>query len=330
MAANTNTAWIAALQVSRSTDDGKTFKPLGVIAKGPRDLNAGCLLELPTTTTAAGNATTGKRASPTILAAYEDNEITANGTYVMFRLVVARSEDGGKTWTDPKTVVQRSATPLPLQVYGPFLRIAEDGKTIQMTYSDMLSATNQQISRVTSLDFSETWTQPTNLRLHPDNARMRDGSNSIVSVGERLVMAVDVQTDTSMRLDYVISGDDGRSWGGRGTVFDPGSNNTAISGQMVRIGSYLAVVFLTNKDIGPIDPNAVPAPSGDPAGVGYANRVVFSDGIVRDGRLRWTETPLELWPVDSEWTGAVQLSDKSIMALSCRDFAAYGKIVSMT
>ncbi|CAJ2507427.1 Uu.00g086130.m01.CDS01 [Anthostomella pinea] len=314
------------LQLSRSTNGGQSFSHLTNIAEGPDDIDNGFLLELPASA-ASSNSTSSKRASlPIVLVSYRDHEKNADGSYNTFRIKVARSENGGQTWNDPVVAVEKPANGSKVGIWEAFMRFTKDGKTIQMTYSGELAQDNQETFRVTSPDFGASWTAPVNLRLHSTDQSMRDGMQSIAEVSEedgteKLIMELEVKVGSVVHMEYVISEDDGETWGHRGTIYKPaGADHSAGAGQIARIGdTMLALVFLTDEDYEEVQwPD-----KGE-------TKALFSDGILRNGALRWAEKPLTVFGKGSIWPGVVQWSANSIMALASHDKAAYGRIVKVS
>jgi hypothetical protein len=51
-------------------------------------------------------------------------------------------------------------------------------------------------------------------------------------------------------IDYVISHDDGRSWGERGRLYTAKNNGEAIAPQVVSVGGTLVVSFMTDESTG--------------------------------------------------------------------------------
>ena len=96
-------------------------------------------------------------------------------------------------------------------------------------------------------------------------------------------------------LEYVVSYDDGQTWGDRGVVYVPrGHGRNAGSPQVAACkGGKLAVVFMCDEDVH--EPKW-------PANA--AVKAVFADGL-NGGRIRWSESPVLVHEAPSSWPGVL-------------------------
>ncbi|KAH9901781.1 glycoside hydrolase family 93 protein [Xylariomycetidae sp. FL2044] len=273
------------LQVTQSTDDGATFTHLSDVATSTGDLSNGFLLQLP---------------SGVILAAFRNHDVdAASGAYTYYRITVCSSADGGATWAFAGQAAETAASTTTLNgLWEPFMRLAAnggDGDVVQLTYSGELSADNQETFLVTSRDAGVTWTAPAeNLHLHDDATQAwRDGMNGIIATtdaatgADALVMVFEVGRSGAFDVEYVLSYDDGATWGHRGVVYKPARNNAGAP-QIATIGggggdgNNLAVVFMTDEDISPSETD-------------WANKadikVVFAPEL-GDRAISWDPSPM--------------------------------------
>ncbi|KAI1766143.1 glycoside hydrolase family 93 protein [Hypoxylon sp. FL1150] len=289
------------IQVSKSTNGGQSFSFLSEVTRVTHvDLNNGVLIELPA----------NKSSAPGLLAAYRKHDLDASGTPTTFRITVSRSDDGGKSWHEVSNVVEKSAKESKgMGVWEPFMRIGSGGE-VQVTYSGELAPDNQETFRAISHDGGMSWTEPANLHLHKTNESMRDGMQSIISVKDAedgqdaLVMALEVKIGAVVHLDYVVSYDDGTSWGNRSGIYDPkGKDKSAGAPQIANVGDSIVVVFMTDEDTEHVDwPRKA------------ATKALFSDGL-RNGTLRWTNTPLVIDESPSWWPGVTEIGANKAMAV---------------
>ncbi|KAI0475317.1 glycoside hydrolase family 93 protein [Xylariaceae sp. FL0804] len=304
---------VHVLQVSRSTDNGRTFSPRGEVARGAGDVDNGFLLELPPG---------ADRRPGVVLAAFRNHDRgpataqTDGKPFRHFRITVCRSEDAGLSWlylaqaAEQNAVEQRGNG-----IWEPFMRIGRKGE-VQLTYSGELARDDQETFRVDSFDGGATWSPPRCLWCHPRHENLRDGMQGIVSVQdaadgrEALLMVFETtRRRPHFSVEYVVSYDEGRTWGGRGVVYaprNPGRN--AGSPQIARDArGRLAVVFQTDED--------VDAPSWPGRAAVKATFLAAEDGL-RGGRLGggWS-TPVLVSDVSSMWPGVFCTGDDEFMAV---------------
>ncbi|KAI5865308.1 glycoside hydrolase family 93 protein [Durotheca rogersii] len=307
-----STLWVSeterALKISRSNDEGRTFSPIGEVARGTGNVDNGFLIQLP---------------SGTVLAAFRNHDVSDDGILTYFRITVCHSQDGGRSWTFLSQAAEQPARGAGYNgLWEPFVRIARDG-SIQLTYSGELSQSNQETFRVVSRDEGRTWTAPTNLRLHAEDRNFRDGMQGIVSVRDVesdedvLVMVFEVRERDFFYLATVTSHDDGNTWGSREVIYRPNGRNAGAP-QIASVGNHLAVVFMTDEDTA----------AGDIAWPNRADiKMIFSTEL-RDGTLTWSTDSALLSDSSSYWPGIFQLGTDDVIAVYERANVPLGRRIS--
>ncbi|KAI0131885.1 dehydrogenase-like protein [Xylariales sp. AK1849] len=285
------------IQVVRSTDDGKSFRPFGQVATRPSnaDMDNAFLLEVP--------GTKGQ----TILIAFRNHDKDDNGVYTQFRITVCQSKDGGKTWKYLSQAAEITPTAdNQLGIWEPFMRIGNDGK-IQLTYSKELATKDQETFRVISPDGGRTWSDPVNLRVHSTDIELRDGMQGITSVKdshnhkEALVMVFETTRHTTYSVEYAVSYDDGATYAHRGVVYEPPKGKNAGSPQITSGKDGLICLFMTDDDVSAADQSW---PS-----VAKVKAVTATE--LNDGKVTWTTSPKTIGDNNSHWPGLTTIGHKA-------------------
>ena len=229
----------------RSADMGKTWQAYSIIAQDddPRaDIGDGHLMML---------------ATGDILYSYRRNHVHGRSTPdKSFSIEVAVSRDQGKTWQHHSTVASAANTHFGL--WSSFLLQRRDG-ALQCYYDDEQtpSANNlprhQWITMKTWNARSRRWENPVTVSRAGGDKLSRDGMCSVVEVspGHLICACEGVQEAPPHRgcLYIVESADGGRSWSGRGKLYEPKNTDfNALAPWMVRFGGLLVVVFTTDED----------------------------------------------------------------------------------
>ncbi|KAI5919988.1 Sialidase [Camillea tinctor] len=295
-----------ALDVTRSTNGGKSFDSWGQITKSQNDIGNTFLLQIP---------------SGEILAAIR-NHTRVDGKYTDYRITLYKSADGGKNWDFVTDVVEQKADPDKKNgVWEPAMRILNCGK-IELTYSGELANDNQETFLTTSGDGGKTWAPPRNLHLHADDEKWRDGMQNIVPIkdsskGDAVIIVLESRQNGHFKIDYVISYDDGASWGNRGTAYEARQGFNAGSPQIANIGDDIAIIFGTDED-----QEVSPAEWTD----GSSIKMVFSKGL-DNGTMSWTKDAMTLSKATAKWPYVLQTEKDVVMAVYGRDNKPLAKTV---
>lgn len=275
----------AIITVARSGDNGASFREVGTVAAAPtaeKDLDNPYLVQIP-----------GGR----ILCAFRDHD-RRDGRYGAFRITVSFSEDGGASW---KWLSNPASDPGPPNGnWEPLLRVATDG-SLQIYYSREVDGGNQDNLVRFSGDGGATWTGAT--VVSGGDVGSRDGMIGVASTTspKDLIAVFEVYRGRGAVLDVVYSGDDGRSWGNRQTIYTPPGPPCTNAGapQIANIGGVLVVVFMTDEDTGVcniLKSSSIKIITSGDMGRTWGNKITISD-------------PHSAWP------GIIQSGDREFLAL---------------
>ena len=310
---------------SRSTDGGKSWQELSVIAKAPagHDLGDGHLLQLP---------------DGALLFSYRHNQhhsVQAGPRKYSIRIAV--SHDAGATW-QPHSVVAESVldpTKDPEALGGlwsSFLLLKRDG-TLQCYYDDEATPhqagfyRHQWVTMKTWDPGKQQWSNPVTVSRANNRSHLsRDGMASVVELPSgRLLCALEsVQTAPPHAncIRQVTSDDGGRTWSWqrqeRQILYQPPrTNHLALSPWIARLpGGPLLCVFATDED------QPTPSPSGTlPWHMKTDIKCVTS---IDDGRT-WSSSAQTVFagPHKSYAPGILPLRDGSLL-VTFQDFSTGG------
>ncbi|KAI1259596.1 Sialidase [Xylariaceae sp. FL1019] len=298
------------LSVSRSTDNGRSFTPYGEITRGKGDVDNAFLLEVPI-----------PGQNPAVLAAFRNHIKDEGGNPTHFRITVCRSTDGGKSWKFASQAASQSAAQSQgMGLWEPFMRLSASAPhphtgipVVQLTYSGEMAKVNQETFRVDSFDAGATWSSaPRCMRCHHHAENLRDGMQGIAvtqdmaSGRKALVMVFETTRKAPhFSVEYVVSYDDGETWGDRGVVYVPrGEGRNAGSPQIAACkGGRLAVVFMCDEDV------------PEKKWPRFADvKAVFADGL-SNGRIHWTPHPVVVGESPSHWPGVLCTAEDEVMVV---------------
>ncbi len=263
----------------RSTNNGGSFTPFGEITRGPsnaNDIDNAFLIQLPAP-------------SNRVLCAFRNHSKNpTTGAYTFFRITITYSDDGGKSWrylsqpaSDDGSVTGN---------WEPYFRNAVDG-SLQLYYSRENNAQDQDTLQRTSRDGGLTWSTATCVSGCGTTAR--DGMTSIASLAnsKSLILVYETSTVGIFSLGAVFSTDDGRTWSGRRTIYNPSSPNTSAGApQVINVGGTLVVSFMTNED------QQLQTPSGSYTDSTAAKVITSGDLGLTWGNKVTVGTPQSSWP----------------------------------
>ncbi|KAI0836673.1 glycoside hydrolase family 93 protein [Hypoxylon sp. FL0890] len=216
------------LRVVKSINGGQSWVHLGEVFRGElatHDINNAMPLQLP---------------NGRILYAYRNHDRTgADWHYTYFRIPISYSDDGGKTFKYLSTVEEH----VPSGVNGlwePFLRIARDG-SLQCYYSAENNAADQDNFMKYSKDGGSTWSHW--VAVSGGDRTSRDGMVGVAPIDNNGNLI------EPFSVDYVISHDNGLSWGERNRLYTARNGKLAGAPQVYNVWGTLVASFMTNEDI---------------------------------------------------------------------------------
>ena len=225
----------------------------------------------------------------------------SSGAYTQFRITVAYSDDSGKTWSD---LSQPAGDPGPVNGnWEPFLRNAQDG-SLQIYYSRENSAQDQDTLERFSTDGGQTWTDAQTIS-GADLTTTRDGMTGVTTIsGSNLMAVFESESSGTFTINAITSTDDGKTWGGRKTIYTPDSPNTSAGApQIVTVGTSLGVSFMTNEDT----QTATPSSS-------YTSNTASKFITSGDGGVTWGNK-ITVGEVQSVWPGLYTLDESNLLMM---------------
>ncbi|PON21372.1 hypothetical protein TGAM01_v209823 [Trichoderma gamsii] len=239
-----------------------------------------------------------------IVYAFRNHDRTGN-TFTYYRLTLCYSDDGGKTFLYGSTIEQQAATPNnPNGLWEPFLRIAADG-SLQCYYSAENSAVDQDGYMKRSTDGGLTWSGWT--KISGGDRTSRDGMIGVANIDNsgNLIAVFENTESGPFTVDYVLSHDDGNSWGQRGRLYTARNGAGAGAPQVINVGGTLITSFMTDEDVA-----GIPGSGYD----GAQMKVVTSI----DGGQTWGPATVT-GDARSHWPGLYTLNQTHFLALYSKD-----------
>lgn len=124
-----------------------------------------------------------------VIYAYRNHDIdSSTGDYTYYRVTVSYSDDFGLSWLFLSQVVERAATTTNNGLWEPFLRLANDGTTIQCYYSSEDAADDQNNFMKYSEDGGQTWSDE--IAVSGQDVTSRDGMTGVAVVDGDTLMLV--------------------------------------------------------------------------------------------------------------------------------------------
>ncbi|KAI0097778.1 glycoside hydrolase family 93 protein [Hypoxylon sp. NC0597] len=278
------------LRVVKSTNGGQSWDYLGEVFRGElatHDINNAMPLQLP---------------NGRILYAYRNHDRTGDDWhYTYFRISISYSDDGGKSFKYLSTVEEH----VPSGVNGlwePFLRIARDG-SLQCYYSAENNAGDQDNFMKYSTDGGSTWSHW--IAVSGGDRTSRDGMVGVAPIdNDGNLIAVFENTESGpFSVDYVISHDDGLSWGERNRLYTARNGKLAGAPQVYNVWGTLVASFMTNEDV-----------DGTNGYDGAQMKVITSI----DGGKTWSGSVVT-GEAPSHWPGVFNRDPTHFLALYSRD-----------
>ncbi|KAK2594718.1 hypothetical protein QQS21_007568 [Conoideocrella luteorostrata] len=275
------------LRVVKSTDDGSSWTQIGSVAtsvSATHDLDNAFPLQLP---------------SGRILFAFRNHDRTASGEYTYFRITVCYSDDNGYNWKFLSQVAERPAQGVN-GLWEPFLRVSASGAA-QVYYSSENSANDQDNLMKISTDNGASWSGPH--VVSGEGVTSRDGMSAVAEIkgveGDRNLICVFENTESGpFSVNYVVSHDDGLTWGGRTRLYTAKNGKDAGAPYVVNVGGTLVTSFMTNED------SLATSVDG-----GKMKVVTSADGGKNWGKLAITGE------AGSHWPGMYSLDEGHLLAL---------------
>lgn len=289
---NIKAAGQTILKTVQSTDSGQTWSDLGEVYRAN------------TTTHDLGNEFPFFLPSGRLLYFYRDHDrVPPNGDFTLFRIQVSYSDDGGVTFKYLSTVEERTPSGVS-GIWEPFVRLANDGTTLQCYYSSENSKADQDIIARTSTDGGASWSDA---YVVANGQNTRDGMPGIAPLDDNGNLIAVFETNANggrFVVSSVTSSDDGYTWGNRRRVYTPpGSNTNAGSPQALNVGGNLVVSFNTDEDKA--------SPGGKAGYSGGAAKIIVSS----DGGATWG-AKTTIFESGSNWPGEAQVSGSEVLVMT--------------
>ena len=235
------------LSIARIEDGGLTFQHHGEVTRSSGDCDNLFLLEVPVS---AQGEEPSSPDQPTILAAFRNHDLDAEGKPTYFRITVSQSADGGQSWT---FLSQAFEKPAPLGLWEPFLHVTTGSKEIQLYFSQEMDVDDQDTMVVRSRDGGAAWTTP--VCVTGEGEKLRDGMVGVaeswdeISGSKALVLVMETTRNGAFSVEAVVSHDGGETFGSRQVVYEPREGRNAGAPQIAAFADgALAVVFMTDED----------------------------------------------------------------------------------
>ncbi|TDZ34297.1 hypothetical protein C8035_v010769 [Colletotrichum spinosum] len=224
------------LRFIRSTDGAQSWQRVGEVFRGDVarvDVDNAFPLQLP---------------SGRILYAWRNHERGADQQYTHYRISVSYSDDGGREFKYLSTVEEH--VPKGLNgLWEPFLHVANDG-TLQCYYSAENSIDDQDNFMKYSKDGGQTWSSW--VPVSGGDRLSRDGMVGVAPIDNsgNLIAVFEHTREGKFNVDYVLSHDDGYSWGERGSLYTARNGKMSGAPQVYNVWGTLVASFMTNEDAG--------------------------------------------------------------------------------
>ncbi|KAL6806270.1 glycoside hydrolase family 93 protein [Trichoderma sp. SZMC 28013] len=280
------------LRLAGSSDGGTSWHFVGEVYRADstaHDVDNAMPLQLP---------------SGRIVYAYRNHD-RSGGSYTYYRITLSYSDDGGASFLYLSTVEQQAATPgTPNGLWEPFLRLAADG-SLQCYYSAENNANDQDGYMKRSTDGGLTWSNW--IKVSGGDRTSRDGMIGVANLNSsgNLIAVFENTESGPFSIDYVLSHDDGNSWGQRARLYTARNGKNAGAPQVVNVGGTLVTSFMTNEDVAGTGGNGID---------GAQMKVVTST----DGGSTWSGTTIT-GDAGSHWPGLYTLDQTHFLALYTKD-----------